>query len=98
MVYCLCCGSIYADSYDEYENERCEDCGFQLTEDTVTEEQFLFFSKSEKDDYESRVYNICKQSEFFDEDEYNENHKDLANNWYITFRFDKYEQMTGKKA
>lgn len=77
MKYCLHCGCIYAESYNDYENEECDTCGFQLIEDTtMTEEQFLKLSESEKDEYELRVYNICKQSEFFDEDEYNENHKD----------------------
>lgn len=98
MKYCLCCGSIYAESFDEYENEDCLHCGFQLIEDTITEKQFLLLSESEKDDYELRIYNICKQSEFFDEDEYNKMHKDLASNWYIKFRFDKYEKLTGEKA
>lgn len=98
MKYCLHCGSIYAESYIEYENESCMVCGFQLIEDTMTEEQFLKLSESEKDDYELKVYNICKQSEFFDEREYNRQHNNLANNWYFTFRFDKYEQLTGEKA
>ena len=97
MKYCLHCGSIYAESYDEYENESCMVCGFQLIEDSMTEEQFLKLSESEKDDYELKIYNICKQSKFFDEREYNRQHNNL-NNWYFTFRFDKYEQLTGKKA
>lgn len=99
MKYCLHCGCIYAESYTDYENEECDTCGFQLIEDTtMTEERFIKLSESEKDEYELRIYNICKQSEFFDEDEYNKNHKNLASNWYISFRFDKYEQLTGKKA
>ena len=99
MKYCLKCGKIYAESYDEYENETCWGCGSQLIEDNdMTEEQFLKLSESEKDKYELKIYNICKQSEFFKQEEYDENHEDLANNWNITFRFDKFEQMTGEKA
>lgn len=98
MKYCLHCGRIYAESYDEYENETCIHCGFKKIEDTTTtEERFHKLSESEKDDYELKIYNICKQSEFFDEKEYNEIHNDLEE-WYFTFRFDKYEQLTGKKA
>lgn len=98
MKYCLHCGCIYADSYDEYENEDCMVCGFKLIEDIdITEEQFLQLSESGKDEYETKIYNICKQSEFFDENEYMEQHSNLRN-WYLTFRFDKYEQLSGKKA
>ncbi len=98
MKYCLHCGCIYAESYINYENESCMVCGFQLIEDNnMTEEQFLKLSESEKDSYESRIYNTCKQSDFFDESEYNEIHNSLSN-WYYSFRFDKYEQLTGKKA
>ena len=99
MKYCLQCGCIFAESYDYYNNKSCDTCGFQLIEDiTMTEEQFLKLSESEKDAYELKIYDICKKSEFFNEDKYNESHEDLANNWYISFRFDKYEQLTGKKA
>ena len=98
MKYCLRCGRIYAESYDKYENEGCIHCGFQLTEDKITEGQFLLrMSESEKDEYEVRIYNICKQSEFFDENDYIELHSSLSN-WYFTFRFDKYEQLSGEKA
>lgn len=98
MKYCLKCGKIYAESYDEYENQTCFGCGFQLIEDNdITEEQFLKLSESEKDAYELKVYNICKQSEFFDENKYNKRREQMYN-WYSTFRFDKYEQLTGEKA
>lgn len=98
MKYCLHCGKIYAESFDGYENETCLRCGYKKIEDTtMTEEQFLKLSEAEKDEYELNIYNICKQSEFFDENEYNEQHEKLYN-WYLTFRFDKYEQLTGKKA
>ncbi len=97
MKYCLHCGRIYAESYDEYDRDCIHD-GFKLIEDTdMTEEQFLKLSESEKDEYELKIYNICKQSEFFDESAYIEQHDSLSN-WYFTFRFDKYEQLTGKKA
>lgn len=98
MKYCLECGRIYAESYDEYENKTCCHCGFQLIEDNdTTEQQFLQFSESEKNAYELKIYNTCKQSDFFDEYEYNKIREDLSD-WYFTFRFDKYEELTGKKA
>ena len=98
MKYCLSCGCIYAESYDEYEDEDCMVCGFQLIEDTtMTEEQFLQLSESEKDEYETKIYNTCKQSEFFNENEYMEQHNNIKD-WYCTFRFDKYEELTGEKA
>lgn len=98
MKYCLYCGCIYAESSDEYENETCMVCGYKKIEDTtMTEEQFLKLSESEKDDYELKIYNICKQSDFFDERMYNKQHEKLYN-WYFTFRFDKYEQLTGEKS
>lgn len=98
MKYCIHCGCIYAESYIRYENEDCMVCGFQLIKDiNMTEEQFLKLSESEKDEYETKIYNICKQSEFFDENEYMEQHSSLEN-WYYTFRFNKYEQLSGEKA
>lgn len=98
MKYCIHCGRIYEDSYDEYENEDCLHCAFRLVEDVnMTEEQFLQLSESEKDEYELKIYNICKQSDFFDESEYKKLRSDLED-WYLTFRFDKYEQLSGKKA
>lgn len=98
MKYCLHCGRIYAESYTDYKNEDCIHCGFKLIEDTdMKEEQFLQLSESEKDAYELKIYNICKQSEFFDENDYTELHSDLED-WYFTFRFDKYELLSGEKA
>lgn len=98
MKYCIHCGCIYADSYIHYKREDCMVCGFKLIEDTdITEKQFLQLSDYEKDNYENKIYNICKQSEFFDESEYNEQHDNLKN-WYYSFRFDKYGQLSGKKA
>lgn len=99
MKYCLHCGLIYAESYIYYQKEDCVNCGFKLIEDAdITEEQFLKLSESEKDDYELKIYNICKKSEFFDESAYNEQHSLSVSNWYFTFRFDKYEQLSGEKA
>lgn len=98
MKYCLHCGRIYADSYIDYGRESCMVCGFQLIQDdNMTEEQFLKLSEYEKDAYELKLYDICKQSDFFDENKYIEEHDDLSD-WYFTFRFDKYEQLTGEKA
>lgn len=98
MKYCLRCGRIYSEFWDDYENNKCIHCGFQLIEDNdMTEEQYLKLSELEKDEYELKIYNICKQSEVFDEDDYKEMHDDLSD-WYLTFRFDKYEQLTGEKA
>lgn len=97
MKYCIHCGRIYEDSYDEYENEDCLHCAFCLIEDEITEEQFLRMSDFEKDEYELKIYNICKQSDVFDENDYIELRSDLED-WYFTFRFDKYEQLTGEKA
>lgn len=98
MKYCLHCGRIYAESYLNYKNETCGHCGLKKIEDTtITEEQFLKLSESEKDDYELKIYNICKQSDFFDESVYKKLHSDLED-WYYTFRFDKYEQLSDEKA
>lgn len=98
MKYCLHCGRILADSYIYYENEECGNCGFKLIEDVdMEEEQFLQLSDSEKDKYELKIYDLCKKSEFFDETVYKKEHSDLED-WYYTFRFDKYEQLSGEKA
>lgn len=98
MKYCLRCGRIYSESWHDYENDNCLSCGMLLTEDkNMVEKQFLQLSESQKDEYEIYVYNICKESDFFDEREYLDNKIDLYD-WYLTFRFDKYEELTGEKA
>lgn len=98
MKYCLGCGKIFADSYLNYECETCLKCGCQLTEDTtMTEEQFLQLTEEQKDAYELRIYHICKSSGMFSQKDYDTEHENMAD-WYIAFRFDKYEQLTGEKA
>ena len=97
MKYCLKCGQIYSESYYEYEREKCINERFPLIEDPeMTEEKFLQLSEEEKDAYELRMLELCRQSEFFDERKYARETK--PNNYYHAFRFDKYEQITGKKA
>ncbi len=97
MKYCLKCGKIYAESYEDYERENCYREGFPLIEaPDMTEEKFLQLSEKEKDAYELHILDLCRQSEFFDESEYE--HKKGTENYYFTYRFDKYEQITGKKA
>lgn len=103
MKYCLKCGQIFSDKYlDPLERvckfNLCTAHDFPLTEDTeISEEMFYNFSEKEKDAYEQRIYNICKQSEFFNEEKYLETWE-KPYNYYLTYRFDKYERLTGKKA
>ena len=97
MKYCLKCGRIYSESYYDYENGKCINQGFPLIEyPEMTEEKFLQLSEEEKDAYELRMLELCRQSEFFDERKYARETK--PNNYYHAFRFDKYEQITGEKA
>lgn len=100
MKYCLRCGKIYSNLYDNSRVENLNLCthhDFSLTEDTeVSDEIFYNFSEEQKDAYEQKIYNICKQSEFFDENQYELMTKPY--NYYYTYRFDKYEQLSGKKA
>ena len=97
MKYCVKCGQIYSESYYDYEREKCINDSFPLIEDPeMTEEKFLQLSEEEKDAYELRMLELCRQSEFFDERKYARETK--PNNYYHAFRFDKYEQITGKKA
>jgi hypothetical protein len=97
MKYCLKCGQIYAESYDEYENETCITERFPLIEDPeMTEEKFLQLSEEEKDAYELHILDLCRQSGFFDKKDYDR--KKGTCNYYLTFRFDKYEELTGEKA
>ncbi len=96
MKYCPKCGQIYAESYRHYERETCIEEGFFLREDpNMTEEQFLRLSEEEKDNYELHILDLCKQSGHFDE-KYCERGKDNES-YYYTFRFDKYEQLSGEK-
>lgn len=96
MKYCRNCGSIYAESYDDYECKWCLHCGFPLIEDTeMTESQFLQLSENEKDEYELHIIELCKQSGHFDK---NDCERGKHYDYYYAFRFDKYEQLSGKKA
>ena len=97
MKYCLKCGHIYAESYHGYENERCLDEGFPLIEDPeMTEEKFLQLSEEEKDAYELHILELCRQSEFFDESKCDRERSPV--DYYLTFRFDKFEELSGEKA
>ena len=97
MKYCLKCGHIYAESYHGYENERCLDEGFPLIEDPeMTEEKFLQLSEEEKDAYELHILDLCRQSEFFDESKCDRERSPV--DYYLTFRFDKFEELSGEKA
>ena len=97
MKYCLKCGRIYSESYYEYEREKCINESFPLIEDPeMTEEKFLQLSEEEKDAYELHILDLCRQSEFFDERKYERETKPY--DYYCTFRFDKFEEITGKKA
>ena len=97
MKYCLYCGSIYSESFRDYEDETCMDEGFTLTEDPdMTEEKFNQLSEEEKDAYELHILDLCRQSGFFHEKECIREKDPIG--WYLTFRFDKYEQLTGRKA
>lgn len=96
MKYCLKCGSIYAESYKNYERDTCIDEGFPLKEDPdMTEEKFLQLSEEEKDAYELHILDLCRKSGHFDEKRCQRGkHYD----YYYGFRFDKFEQLSGKKA
>lgn len=99
MKYCLKCGAIYADSYDEYERETCRNCGMILTlDENTTEEQFLQMTDSEKDAYEDNILSMCKRSEFFSEKSFKYHCANKDEFYYEYFRFDKYEELTGEKA
>lgn len=96
MKYCRNCGAIYAESYKRYDNDSCIGCSFPLIEDpNMTEEKFLKLSELEKDEYELHIIELCKQSGYFNE-KICERGKHY--DWYYAFRFDKYEQLSGKKA
>lgn len=99
MKYCIRCGSIYSDKYDFFNGkEMCMVDGSPLIEDeSMSDDMFYNLSEKEKDEYEKRIYNICKQSEFFDEKKYNKSWE-KPYNYYYTYRFDKYEKLTGEKA
>ncbi len=96
MKYCPRCGSIYSDQSDDYDREDCLVCGYQnLEEDDMTSEKYDQLTEEEKDEYEIRLVEIIKSSPVFDERgsfEYG------TADFYFSFRFDKYEEMTGKRA
>lgn len=96
MKYCRKCGSIYAESYKNYDRNTCIDEGFPLIEDPgMTEDSFIKLTEKEKDTYELHIIDLCKQSGHFDE---NRCLRGKHYDYYFTFRFDKYEQLSGNKA
>lgn len=76
----------------------CTTCGYKLTIDEITSENYNLLSEQEKDDYELNLLETIQDSPVFDERLYNMYHKYGTSNFYYYFRFDKFEQMTGKKA
>lgn len=100
MKYCLRCGEICAENSNQsyYYDNKCDCCGYKLTEDDMTPEKYNILSEDEKDKYEQNLLEIIQNSSVFDERLYNMYNKYGTSNFYYYFRFDKFEKMTGKKA
>lgn len=98
MKYCLRCGKIWSDSSCSADENYCDNCGNKdIKEDDMTSKKYELLSEEEKDQYELELFQLIKNSEYFDErfigyQQYG------TPNFYYYFRYDKYEQMTGKKA
>ena len=97
MRYCLRCGEISSEDSNQTDNE-CGTCGYKLTLDEMTSEKYNLLSEQEKDEYELKLLKTIQNSPVFDERLYNMYNKYGTADFYYYFRFDKYEQMTGKKA
>jgi len=97
MRYCLRCGEISSEDSNQTDNE-CGTCGYKLTIDEMNSEKYNLLSEQEKDEYELKLLKTIQNSPMFDERLYNMYNKYGTANFYYYFRFDKYEQMTGKKA
>lgn len=97
MRYCLRCGEISSEDSNQTDNE-CGTCGYKLTIDEMTSEKYNLLSEQEKDEYELKLLKTIQNSSVFDERLYNMYNKYGTADFYYYFRFDKYEQMTGKKA
>lgn len=103
MKYCRKCGKIYAESYKGYDNDLCIQESFPLIEDPdMTEDKFLKLTEEGKDAYELHIIDLCKQSGHFDENRClrGKTEKDYIYyyDYYYAFRYDKYEQLSGRKA
>ena len=98
VKYCLKCGSICSDKSNEYYRGYCTTCGSDFLEDDMTSLKYELLSENEKDEYEQQLMNKIKESSVFNEKIHNMYHKYKTHNFYYYFRFDKYEQMTGKRA
>lgn len=97
MRYCLRCGEISSEDSNQTDNE-CGTCGYKLTIDEMTSEKYNLLSEQEKDEYELKLLKTIQNSPMFDNRLYDMYNKYGTANFYYYFRFDKYEQMTGKKA
>lgn len=64
----------------------------------MTSEKYNLLSEQKKDKYEQEILKIIQNSSVFDERLYNLYNKYGTADFYYYFCFDKYEQMTGKKA
>lgn len=95
MKYCRNCGTIYAESYEDYENDKCCYEHFPLIEDQdMTEEKFLKLTEEEKDNYELHIIELCKQSGYFNE---HDCQRGKHYDYYYGFRFDKYTALSGEE-
>lgn len=99
MRYCPRCGRIYSDQSDHYDNGCCVFCAYEhLEEDDMTSEKYDLLTEEQKDEYELQLVEIIKKSPVFDERRYMRYNEQGTANFYYCFRFDKYEEMTGKRA
>lgn len=100
VKYCLKCGRICAENSSQsyYNDNKCDCCGYKLVEDDMTPEKYDNLTEDEKDKYEQNLLKTIQNSSVFDEGLYSMYNKYGTSNFYYYFRFDKFEQMTGKRA
>ena len=97
MKYCLKCGTITSDESESYYIFKGCFCGSELVEeDDMTGEQFELLSEEEKDAYERKIFEIVKQKNQYSDRLLNMTLE--SPDRYHSYRFDKYEKITGKPA
>lgn len=104
MQYCKRCGEVWSDTSSYHEINAPNFCGCcgnrqQIEDDGLSGEEYDKMSEEEKDEYDAKLIDIITSSDELDTRLWNTyNNPNKTAGFYYYFHYDKYEQLTGKRA
>lgn len=97
MKYCPRCGEICSDASENYDQGYCDICGYEaMEEDDMTSEKYDRLTEEQKDEYDLQLVKKITSSSVYRGS--NSMTEYGTADFYYDFRFDRYEEMTGRRA